>query len=74
MGGQKIVFEGRSQMVLAATVADGADEVAVRERMREALDRVFDKNASVLKRWEGTRADLKGVDDALESVMKDEPD
>jgi len=38
-------------------------------QMRAALDAVFDANALPLKRWDGSRAELKGVEDALEGVL-----
>jgi hypothetical protein len=71
--GVKLAVEGRSQMVLGAVLEPGVDEAMVRLAMRAALDRVFDANAAVLKRWDGARGELKKVDDLLEPVFHADP-
>jgi hypothetical protein len=69
MGGSTFAVEGRSQLLMAARVRPGADEGALRDRMRDALDLAFDRNAPALKRWDGSKRALKGLDDALEPVF-----
>ena len=69
-GGRKLAVEGRAQLFLGAVLEPSADEAIVRVNMRAALDKAFDGNAEALKRWNGSRAGLKGVDDALERVLK----
>jgi hypothetical protein len=69
MGGSTFAVEGRSQLVMVARTRPGADEGALRDRMRDALDLAFDRNALSLKRWDGTKRALKGLDEALEPVF-----
>jgi len=69
VGGRQFLVEARSQLVLAALPEPGANAAALRMQMRAALDAVFDANALPLKRWDGSRAELKGVEDALEGVL-----
>ncbi len=71
--GVTLAVEGRAQMVLGAVLEPGVDEAMVRLAMRAALDRVFDANAAVLKRWDGARGELKKVDDLLEAVFHADP-
>lgn len=69
-GGRRIVLEGRSQLFLGAVIEAGADEPALRARMRVALDRVFDANADTLQRWNGSAAQFKGLEDALGKILR----
>lgn len=68
--GRKLVVEARNQLVLGAVLTKGSDEAIVRVNMRAALDRIFDENADRLKRWDGSRKGLGGVDDVLESLLR----
>jgi hypothetical protein len=69
-GGRKIAIEARAQLMAGAVLVNGVDEDAARERIRRALDLIFDNNAGALKRWDGSRSSLKGVDDVLEGAFK----
>lgn len=69
-GAKQYLVEARSQLVLAALPESGANAAALRMQMRAAIDAVFDANALPLKRWDGSRAELKRVEDLLEKILK----
>jgi len=73
MGGRTFALEARAQLVLAARVEGGPKNQRLRQAMRIALEEVFDRNPGALKRWDGSPRGLKGVDDALEAVMRVAP-